>query len=521
MSQSDTSVDRPAILTVLNYMDASVRLLLVLLCFQLKFTRTSAQEHSKASVDDTVSGVLQDRVEHSLNVLLLTLPASGHSASLLALGGELVRRGHNVTLITTDRTEFHFAEMTMRQTKEAGVAYVSAGESFMNFTKLQDSKTSIWKRIPTEVVLMAQELGKITAVFDGYLKHNPVDIVICNELLQPIIACINRGYQVPVIALGTKCQYQFHTYPAWPWPGILSGATSDDLTFIQRLRNMFEYHLGSFILKYVFRVVMGSIQQYCPDAGLNYVSTSVGVYLPHIVQTVIGFEYPRTISPLTSYVGPILTKTPDPISNDLMSWLDKKGNKKVIYISMGSYLMLSREEVVAILSAVIATQYSAVWALRTKTEDALVGLDIDQDRFFITKWAPQLSVLGHRAIRMAILHGGSNGLHEALYNEIPPIVIPVAGDQVANAGRVHYQNLGIHIPSRNLSEASITDAIKSIDRGNYQASVERLKINFVAAGGVERAAKLVEFYEAVGYSHLIPSYAKYNWSWVQYYNVDV
>ena len=144
-----------------------------------------------------------------------------------------------------------------------------------------------------------------------------------------------------------------------------------------------------------------------------------------------------------------------------------------------------------------------------------------QDRIFITKWAPQLSVLGHRAIRMAILHGGSNGLHEALYNEIPPIVIPVAGDQVANAGRVHYQNLGIHIPSRNLSEASITDAIKSIDRGNYQASVERLKINFVAAGGVERAAKLVEFYEAVGYSHLIPAYAKYNWSWVQYYNVDV
>ena len=49
----------------------------------------------------------------------------------------------------------------------------------------------------------------------------------------------------------------------------------------------------------------------------------------------------------------------------------------------------------------------------------------------------------------------------------------------------------------------------------------RLKKIFVAAGGVERAAELVEFYEAVGYSHLIPAYAKYNWSWVKYYNVDV
>ena len=130
---------------------------------------------------------------------------------------------------------------------------------------------------------------------------------------------------------------------------------------------------------------------------------------------------------------------------------------------MGSFLIVSREQVVTILNPVVMTQYSTVWALRTKTEDALVGLNIDKDRIFITKWAPQLSVLGHRAICMAILHGDSNGLHEALYNEVPPIVIPTTGNQIANAGGVHYQNLGIHIPSSNLSEASIADAIKSTD----------------------------------------------------------
>jgi len=30
--------------------------------------------------------------------------------------------------------------------------------------------------------------------------------------------------------------------------------------------------------------------------------------------------------------------------------------------------------------------------------------------------------------------------------------------------------------------------------------------------GVVRAAVLVEFYEEVGYKHLIPAYAKYDWS---------
>ena len=167
------------------------------------------------------------------------------------------------TPISTARTEFHFTERTMRQTKEVGIAYVSAGESFMNVTKLQDSMINIWKLISSFLVLMPQEQGKIMAFFDGYLEHNPVDIVIYNELLQPIITCIDRGYQVPVIPLGTTFQYQFHTYPAWPWPGALSGAISDDLTFIQRLRNTFKYHLGSFMLKHVvLRTVMGNMQQY-------------------------------------------------------------------------------------------------------------------------------------------------------------------------------------------------------------------------------------------------------------------
>jgi glucuronosyltransferase len=44
---------------------------------------------------------------------------------------------------------------------------------------------------------------------------------------------------------------------------------------------------------------------------------------------------------------------------------------------------------------------------------------------------------------------------------------------------------------------------------------------FREAGGVDRAADLVEHYTDVGYDHLVPAYAKYNWSWVQYHNVDV
>ena len=57
--------------------------------------------------------------------------------------------------------------------------------------------------------------------------------------------------------------------------------------------------------------------------------------------------------------------------------------------------------------------------------------------------------------------------------------------------------------------------------GRCRTRLSLLRRVFREAGGVDRAANLVEHYCDVGYRHLIPAYAKYNWSWVQYYNVDV
>ena len=482
----------------------------VYLCFFQVFSSSATKDQGK-------------RHKEKLNVLLMTLPASGHLASLLALGEELANRGHNVTLLTTHKEEGNFANKTKMQAERVGIAYKSTGKSNFLVTNLV-KKTAFdpWTEFTTFLKIMPKEQKLYMASVNDYLNQNQVDVVICSEMLQPIMACINNAYDVPVIALGTTLQYQIHTYPAWPWPGLLSGFSSDDLTFAQRFRNALEYPFANIVFKHVMiRSVMYDIQRYCPNARLSYVLSAPGVYLPHIVQSVIGFEYPRTITPLTSYVGPILTKSPDPIPDNLIKWLNAKKDKKVIYISMGSFQALSRDQVLSILNGILGTEYSAVWVLRTKTEDALVGVDIDHDRIYITEWAPQLSVLGHKSIGMAILHGGSNGLHEALYNEVPPIVLPMHGDQSANAGRIHYQNLGIHIPQSNISQTSLTDAIMCIDNGEYRSNIARLKRSFVAAGGVKRAADLVELYEAVGYSHLVPSYAKYNWSWIQYYNVDV
>ena len=105
--------------------------------------------------------------------------------------------------------------------------------------------------------------------------------------------------------------------------------------------------------------MMRSIQHHCPGTTLTQASTAPGVYILHIyiVPSVIGFEYPQIISPLTSYVGPILTKSPDPIPKELQEWLDSKEDQSIVYVSMGSHMILTKEKGSAILNGVLSTNH--------------------------------------------------------------------------------------------------------------------------------------------------------------------
>ena len=76
---------------------------------------------------------------------------------------------------------------------------------------------------------------------------------------------------------------------------------------------------------------------------------------------------------------------------------------------------------------------------------------------------------------MAIVHGGMNGIHEALYNEVSLILTPFSGDQMSDTGRVHHHSLGIHLQESDITVSGIANAIKRVDEGNYRENVKRLK----------------------------------------------
>ncbi len=110
---------------------------------------------------------------------------------------------------------------------------------------------------------------------------------------------------------------------------------------------------------------------------------------------------------------------------------------------------------------------------------------------------------------MAVLHAGMGGVAEALHNEVPLIVLPMSLDQFDITARVEHSGAGVRLDRNTLTNDSVHKAISVVSSPAYKKAAEKLHKIFVHAGGVERAAELVEFYGEVGYDHLVPAYLKH------------
>ena len=483
----------------------------------LTTTTSSFESEVSVSADDGPANI----VTKKLSILLLSSEVStGHVVPVLAVGEELVRRGHTVSLCSTYVA--NKKDRLRKMAEKVGVSFMAAGpSSSTGSTDLKEDKGGLGFALQK----MQADVNTVSAflfaesIDETNLKH--FDFVLYADLMHFVAMCINHRYNTPVLLISTMAEVYSDAEPSWPWPNTMAGDFSDNLSFWNRLR----IFLIQSVLTPVMEIKLAAelskpVLDYCPNMSSQLSPTP---YFPAIYPTVIGFEYSRTIWPMSTYVGPLLTKSPDPLPEVLKRWLDAKRKRSVVYISMGSHINILKETGQAFIDGILKTHYDAIWALRKENQDILEGITFDQKRIFIIKWAPQLSIVQHKAISMAIVHGGFNGIHESLYSGVPLIVVPLMlhTDQTGNAARVRYQGLGVTLDFKSLTAEKITSSINEIDSGDYRRNVERLQKIFISAGGVEKAADLVEYYKDVGFDHLIPAYAKYEWSWVQYYNVDV
>ncbi|KAC9826153.1 hypothetical protein E3N88_45201 [Mikania micrantha] len=128
-----------------------------------------------------------------------------------------------------------------------------------------------------------------------------------------------------------------------------------------------------------------------------------------------------------------------------LKWLDKQKPNSVIFVSFGTTISFTKEQVTQIAIGLENSQQKFIWALRDAdkgdvfTDHNTVELPKGyEDRIkgrglVVREWAPQLEILAHPATGGFMSHCGWNSCMESISMGVPIVAWPMHSDQPTNS----------------------------------------------------------------------------------------
>ncbi|KAI7726041.1 hypothetical protein M8C21_008755 [Ambrosia artemisiifolia] len=169
-------------------------------------------------------------------------------------------------------------------------------------------------------------------------------------------------------------------------------------------------------------------------------------------------------------VGLVPPKTPTNVGDKdetwvpIKKWLDGQQKGHVVYVALGSEVMLSKTELAELALGLEISGLPFFWALRKplgSTESNSLELpdgflERTRDRGVVwTSWVPQLQILSHESVGGFLTHCGWGSIVEGLMFGHALIMLPFLVDQGLNARVLVDKQVGIEVP-RNEEDGSFT-----------------------------------------------------------------
>ncbi|KAL9644098.1 hypothetical protein ABK040_005564 [Willaertia magna] len=297
-----------------------------------------------------------------------------------------------------------------------------------------------------------------------------------------------------------------------------------------------------------------------------------------IQTTSLGFEYSSasTAKLNTFLVGPFLNLTSIEEEkillknkfNNILQWMDNQEN--VILTILGTTMVLKEQTLIYLLKGFVnittsnlqnnlqqkthnnlqnnLQQNSVLIALRDtnmelfnkiKNKYDWIQKDIlqNQNIKIVEGFVPQKALLSHKNVKIFISHCGANSLNEALYFGKLIIGIPFSFDQFKMATNLQEFKVGIPLYTKfkdrenGWNENTVVNAINKLlqhnnkegdieEENEYVKNVEKIKILMKFAGGVKRAAEVIEMVSDLK-GDLSWTKIDNHLSFIQYYCLDI
>ncbi|XP_018562683.1 uncharacterized protein LOC108904558 [Anoplophora glabripennis] len=472
--------------------------------------------------------VLCNTVQNARILGIFPMVARSHYILGNALMRGLAEAGHNVTVISPYEEKNppnggSYKEVVLTGFKEEF-------EKIMQVMNLFDNKNQ------STFATMSKFLGIISKLNDDFFAHANVqmllksdekfDVVIVEQFLNDAIKVLGHIYNVPVIALSTLGPNPWvnnivgNPSPLSYIPQPISSVSSLDMSFTERLSNLFSYLMFAAMDKFIlFPDQSRILKKHFPDApDLSDLYYNVSLILLNSHESL---NQPVPFVPNMVHIGGYHVTPPKKLPKDLQEYLDN-AEEGVVYFSLGSNLKskdLPPNKRNAFLKAFSKLKQKVLWKWEV---DDLPG---KPPNVKLGKWLPQQDILAHPNVKLFITHNGLLSTTEAIYHGVPILGIPVFADQHINARMATLGGYALSLPYEDptFSEEKISKMLEELlTNSKYRENVRKrsqmfhdrpLKPMDVAVYWVEYVIR------TEGAPHLRVAGA--NFSWFKYHSLDV
>lgn len=295
--------------------------------------------------------------------------------------------------------------------------------------------------------------------------------------------CVRTSEFAPP-ALSGKSQSIFKWINSLKWKMFEAGAANMYSTKINELRA--KIHLPPIILKY---------DQMVRDVLKEPMLTAT-IYSKCLL------DRPADWPENELMTGPILRDEDEDFeyqpSHDLLAFLNKWEEEKIIYIGMGSMIsmMFGTKEQVRFLTDICR----AIQLNNVKTIISLVGFQnintnklVSENIYYLKEAIPHTWLF--TKVSAAVHHGGAGTTHTSLRYGLPTLILPVGADQPFNADRVFIKKLGPKpIPIRQANARNLTTAIQDLmtNHEEYRKEAQRIGPLINEEDGLRACIQLIE-----------------------------
>lgn len=405
---------------------------------------------------------------------IVTPPVPGHLHPFGALGRELIRRGHRVTV-------FHMADLEERVQRE-GLEFSPLGQSDhprgslpVSLEKLGQKKGAAALRFTIDAVAKTTEMMLRDA--PGAMRAAGIETILADQM-EPAACALAEHLGIPFITICNALA--LNREPGVP-PAFSPWSYSDSP--LARVRNRIGYAVSDRITSPIRRVVDRYRAQW--KLRRHFSTDESFSSLAQISQLPRAFDFPRTQLPAAfHYTGPLR----DAGNREIPFPWEKLDGRALVYASLGtlqnSRLPVFRSFAEACEGLPVQLVITHGGGLDDVSAATLPGKPI------VVSYAPQLELL--KRARLTLTHAGLNTVLDALSHGVPMIAVPITYEQPAIAERVRRCGAGETLPLGKLSARTLRPLLeKVLGSDSYQAEAGKMAVAISEAGGVAKAAGLI------------------------------